>query len=722
MSDHALRIIFEPRSVAIIGASSDIRKRGNQVLAALKSSGFKGAIYPVNPKGGEIDETRVYRSVAELPEAPDLALVSLPAHLVPKAVEECGQRGIGAAVVLAVGFGESGPEGKALSAQVEDAIDRYGIRVVGPNTSGLLNLSLGLNLIGARGVREGGISLVVQSGNVALSFMNEATRRSQEGIAICVGVGNELDIGFHEYFDFLGDHEATRCIASYVEGMGDTRAFLEVAARVTRRKPIVLLKGARSESGQMVAKTHTGAVSGDYDHFRSALRQAGVTEVTRSDELFHVADALVTQPTVAENQAIGILTDGGGQGTMAADAFTDLGVPLANLSDDARASLLDLLGRSAAIGNPVDLAGAADGDPEIFSKALNILAKEPEVGGILVVGLFGGYGIRFDKSLTLAEEKAAIEMARCMKEAGKALVVHTMYAAHESRPLRLLRDNKVPVIESLDVACRALGETWRRGAFLAHQGWEPDLVMLQSDTELTPGYLSPYLASALDDRRGALTEIEARDLLSALGMSFPTSILCKTQEAAASFVAGMDSDIAMKIVSPRIPHKTEAGGVALSVSTAEEARMAYRQIEGSAVAYLKGHGLDPYIEGVLASPMLDPPVAELLIGARVDSEVGAVLTIGAGGTWVEVIKDVAHRLLPITDADVLKMLSELQIQNLLLGARGGKQVDFSAIVQAVRSVIQCLMECDEVMEVEVNPLFIYADRVQAVDACVFLRS
>ena len=178
----------------------------------------------------------------------------------------------------------------------------------------------------------------------------------------------------------------------------------------------------------------------------------------------------------------------------------------------------------------------------------------------------------------------------------------------------------------------------------------------------------------------------------------------------------------MKIVSPRIPHKTEAGGVALSVSTAEEARMAYRQIEGSAVAYLKGHGLDPYIEGVLASPMLDPPVAELLIGARVDSEVGAVLTIGAGGTWVEVIKDVAHRLLPITDADVLKMLSELQIQNLLLGARGGKQVDFSAIVQAVRSVIQCLMECDEVMEVEVNPLFIYADRVQAVDACVFLRS
>ena len=203
MSDHALRIIFEPRSVAIIGASSDIRKRGNQVLAALKSSGFKGAIYPVNPKGGEIDETRVYRSVAELPEAPDLALVSLPAHLVPKAVEECGQRGIGAAVVLAVGFGESGPEGKALSAQVEDAIDRYGIRVVGPNTSGLLNLSLGLNLIGARGVREGGISLVVQSGNVALSFMNEATRRSQEGIAICVGVGNELDIGFHEYFDFF---------------------------------------------------------------------------------------------------------------------------------------------------------------------------------------------------------------------------------------------------------------------------------------------------------------------------------------------------------------------------------------------------------------------------------------------------------------------------------------------------------------------------------------
>ncbi|NJD19690.1 MAG: CoA-binding protein, partial [Gemmatimonadetes bacterium] len=276
---HPLDAVLAPRAVAVIGASNDPKKRGFQVLRALRDSGFGGEVYPVNPKGGEILGFRVCPSVDDTPQVPDLALICTPAHTVPDAVDACGRRGVKGAVVLAVGFRESGEEGAGLERRLLDSARSRGIRVVGPNTSGILNLPLGLNLIGARGVRPGTLSLLVQSGNMALSLMNEVTARSQEGISVCVGVGNQTDLGFHEYLDFLGSHEGTRAVLCYVEGFKDARAFLEVAARVSRAKPVLVLKGARSATGRAAARSHTGSVAGEYDRLRAGLRQAGVVEV-----------------------------------------------------------------------------------------------------------------------------------------------------------------------------------------------------------------------------------------------------------------------------------------------------------------------------------------------------------------------------------------------------------------------------------------------------------
>lgn len=722
---HALDSVFRPRSVAVVGASADPTKRGNQVLAALSAAGFEGDVYPVNPRGGEIHGYAVFPSVAELPQAPDLALICLPAGAVPDAVEACGARGAGAAVVLAVGFGESGPEGEALANNLLGAARRHGVRVVGPNTSGLLNLPLGLNLIGARGVRPGGLSLAVQSGNIALSFMTEVTARSRDGVAICVGVGNELDLGFDEYVDYLGQHEETRAIVMYSEGLRRGRDFLEVAARVSRAKPVLLLKGARSESGQAAARSHTGAVAGEYDRLRAGLKQAGVVEVMRSDELVHLAETLANQPAVREGRGVAILSDGGGQGTLAADALSDLGVPLARLGEATARSLRELLGRAAAVGNPVDLAGAADADPEVFGHALELLAGDDAVGGVLLVGLFGGYGIRFADSLAEGEVAAARQMSACMERAGKPLVVHSMYASRWAEPLEILAAERVPIVESLDIAVRCMAETWRRGVFLDGPMWVGARTDLGDPGEPSRGAPATdrssagAIPSALAEGRDTLTEPEAASLLEAHGLPFPRAIACRTETEAVAAAETLGGRLVLKAISPRIPHKTDAGGVELDVA-ATDVVPAWNRIHEATSAHLERLGLEPGLEGVLISPMLSTPLAELLVGASRDPVLGPVLTVGAGGVWVEMMADVTHRVLPVDDADIRRMLTELQAYGLLTGARGRPLAPLDSIVAAVRSVADCVLHHEEIADVEVNPLFVFPDSVVAVDARVFL--
>ncbi len=723
---HPLDPILLPRSVAVIGASTDPRKRGFQVLRALRESGYRGRVLPVNPKGGEILGLPVHASVDALPEVPDLALICTPASTVPDAVEACGRRGVRGAVVLAVGFRESGEEGAALEAALLQAARRHGVRVVGPNTSGVLNLPIGLNLIGARDVRPGSLSLLVQSGNIALALMNEVTARSEEGIAVAVGVGNELDLRFHEYLDFLGRHEDTRAIVCYVEGFRDARAFLQVAARVSRAKPVLVIKGARSPSGRAAARSHTGAVSGEYDRLRAGLRQAGVVEVTRTDELLHVAETLATQPAMAPGRGVAILSDGGGQGTLAADTLSDLGVPLAVLSDATHEALRGLLGTAAAVANPVDLAGAADADPEAFARALRSLAADDAVGGVLLVGLFGGYGIRFAEELTEGEERAATTMADIMRTSGRPLVVHSMYASHRSGPLRTLGRLRVPVVESLEVACRCIAETRVRGKVLARPAWcpddDPEAVAPRAGRRLKGMEAHEAVATARAAGRDALSEPEARALLREAGLSFPPSALCATPAEAAEAVRGMRTAVAMKVVSAKIPHKTDAGGVALGIGSPTDAEDAFAAIEERAARWLEDRGLAPGIDGVLVAPMLASPLAELLVGARRDPELGPVLTVGAGGIWVEVLGDVVHRVLPVPDDELRAMLAELRTFALLDGARGRARADLDAVVRAAAAVGRCLLENDDVAEVEVNPLFVYAGGAEAVDARVFLRA
>ena len=711
----ALDRIFEPRSIAVVGASANPTKRGYQILRALDASGYTGKVYAVNRGGGSILGRPAYTSVPDLPEAADLAVFCTPAAAAPGLVRDCGDRGVAGAVVLAVGFGESGKDGARLEERLRQAGSESGVRIIGPNTSGLLNLPRGVNLIGARGVRSGGIALLVQSGNIALDLMTQVTERSRMGISICCGLGNEVDVGFGEVLEYLGGHDETRVVIAHIEGCRDARALLRAAAAVTRKKPVVVIKSGRTAAGSHAALSHTGAVAGPYERLSAGLAQAGVVEVRRTDELLPVAEALASQPGGPVGTGVTILSDGGGQSTLAVDALHEMGVPLAELAPETSARLRTLLGPAAAVRTPVDVAGAADADPGAFARALEVLAADPGVGAVLLVGLFGGYGIRFSAGLAEAECAAARSMTATMRGLGNGLVVHSQYASHESAALDAFREAHVPVIGSLDVACRAVAEVHRRGVRLARSArWRPE-----SEVRITA---SPHHVITAARREGGaiLDEMEARALLGEAGLVFEGAEVVRSADEAAAAAARAGCPVAIKLLSKHITHKSDAGGVVLDVGSAAEARAAFDSIAGNASAYARAQGFPEEEWGAIVSPMLAPPVAEVLVGACRDPHLGPVLTVGSGGTWVEVLRDVTHRVLPVDEREVEAAIGELKVSALLAGGRGGTAVRVGPIVKAAMAVAECVMRWRDVAEVEVNPLFVYPDRVVPVDARVGL--
>ena len=703
-----VRAALYPRSIAVLGASRSPKKRGNRVLRALSELGFEGPVYPVNPNATEIDGRTCYPNVEALPEAPDLALIALPGSMTPAAVEACGRAGVRAAIILAVGFAESGEEGAELQASLLEAARDSGVRIVGPNTSGLLNLGLGLNLVGTPDLTPGSIGILSQSGNIALALMNEGGRTPGVGVSVYVGVGNEADIGFHEYLDVLAEDDGTDVIVIYADGMRAPGAFLRSAARVTRSKPIVFLKGGRPPEGSTAVLSHTGALAGDYAVLSAGLRQAGVVEVTREDELLPVALALAKQPPGAAG-GIAILSDGGGQNALACDLFHEMGCPTATLSAETRERLGVILGPAAAVRNPVDVAGAADSNPGVFADALGVLVGDPGVAGVLLVGLFGGYHIAYSKTFELVEMEAAGRLMNDAGAAGKPVVVHSIYANVDSLPLTHLREGGVPVTSSLEIACRCAEVVVRRRDLLLRAP-----VWARENLADRAGLRAPATSPA------SLTEWQAREELSAYGARFAPGRLVRTKDDLAGL--SWDAPFAKKIVSPGIPHKTEADGVLLDVASLSEAENGMSRLMDSAHTYLQGKGSDASIDGILVTEMMPAPVAELLIGVRRMPRLGCALTVGAGGTRTEALGDVTHRVLPIHATEVEEMLLELRIAPVLSGARGRPAASLQAVSELVLAVVRYALHDPSISEVELNPTFAYADRAIAVDALVVRRA
>ncbi len=640
-------------------------------------------------------------------------MIATAADTVPEIVEQCARANVRGVLISAVGFRESGADGDALERKIGEISKRTGIRIIGPNTSGVINTHCGLNLVGARNVPTGDMGLLAQSGNVALGFFVE-TMMWDAGISLYVGVGNESDIRFHEYLEYLEGDDTTAAIAVYAEGFQDGRAFIEVAQRVNWTKPIVLLKGGRTDSGVAAARSHTGAVAGSYPVLRAALRRSGVSEVLRSDELFPVTRALAGQPPVPVSCGIVVVSDGGGHGTLAADALQTLNVPLATMTP-ATCERLKALLPNTAVQNPLDLAGATDRDPTTFERVIDVIADDESAGGIFLVGLFGGYALRFHEDLAEPELNTARALARRMRNAARPLVVHSVFASERPDPLRALSRERVPVVRSVEVGSRCFRALYARGLFLAQKP-TPRVVMATQRSE-PEGVLA-----ARRENRLTLLEPEARELLAREGVPLAPASLCRTADEVVAFIEQANAPVVLKVVSPEVPHKSQAGGVALNVSGSDEGRAAFQRVIESVSRYALDQGHAPNIRGVLVSPMLPAPVAELLVGVHEDKQFGPMLTVGAGGVHVEVHRDVALHGLPVGRDEVMGLLSELRVAKLLGGYRGQPAADREALAAMILGVAAAALSNRDIEELEVNPVFAYPDRAVAVDCRAFLKS
>lgn len=709
-----LKHVLDAESVAIVGASTSETKRGFQAIRTLIDEHYGGRIYPVNPKEASILGLKCYKKVSDIEDPVDIALITTPARTIPAILEDCGKKGVHGAVIIAGGFGETGAAGKALEREMVEVAKNNHIRLIGPNTSGMINLKDNLNLVGLRDAPKGNIALLTQSGNMALTLITEAKVKSQKGFSYYVGVGNEADIKFHEYLAFFRDDPDTKAILMYVEGMSEGRKFLQEAYRTTLHKPIVLLKSGRSSTGRRSAGSHTGSLAGMSEVAKTAFERAGIIVSENPDVLFPMAETLSSLPPI-KNNSIAILADGGGHATIASDILTDLGINIPPLSEKTQARLREILPDAASVPNPVDVAGGTDSDPSLFADCARIILKDHNIGGLLIVGLFGGYGIRFAESLALKEEDAAHQMGKMVRKRNKPIVLHSLYSYERPHSLELLRYYNIPVYDSLDVACRCVSALATYGNYLKKYHSKANFVLKWGEKAKEEG--KNIIAGARKDRRNLLLEFEAKRLLQLHGAPILSERVTKTADEAVEIFRDIGQDVALKIVSPDILHKSDAGGVRINLNSENAVRSAFDEIVSNAGKY----NPQADIRGVLVSPMAEQGI-EVIIGTKIDDQFGPVIMFGLGGVLVEILKDVSFRVLPISPPSAKKMIDEIKASVILDGYRGRPPADKKAVMKLLLTCSEVVEAYPEIREMDLNPVIVYEKGVAVVDARIILAS
>ncbi|MES0884272.1 acetate--CoA ligase family protein [Roseibium sp. SCP14] len=709
---NALNSIFKAQSIAIVGASNDPSKRGHQAIRKLRADGYEGRIYPINPKASEILGLKAYASVLDVSDRVDVVLVCTPAKTLPTILEQCGNKGIPGAVVLAAGFSEIGAEGEVIAQAALAAARKHNVRVVGPNTNGVFNLHNKMNMVGVQDVEPGNIGICSQSGNMMLAFVTEAKRRGGVGFSSYIGVGNQLDVNLAEYLRYFGDDDDTKAPVFYVEGFQDGRAFLETCREVTQKKPVVVYKSGRTEAGQVAASSHTGSLASSFDLTRGLLRQAGATVVEQSDKILSIAEGL-SKLAVPQGGRVAILADGGGHATVTVDALVDAGVEIANLSAETIEKLQGALPAAASCINPVDVAGGTDDDPSVSAACAEILLADENVDILMIIGMYGGFAARFNPALLDAEIETSQRLAALPEKYGKPLIVQSVYNTLRPKPIEVLKDAGVPVFVWSEPAVRCVAELIDYARARSRNASSPLVV---PDGPTAGG--SEILSKVRGSQRDAFYEHEAKDLLAAYDVAVPGQMLARSEEELVRVSGELgDGPMAMKIVSKDILHKSDAGGVKLKLSGENALRQAYREIVANACTY----DPDADLHGVLVSPMAQSGV-EIIIGVVHDPMFGPVMMFGLGGIFVEVLKDVSFRALPMSRADAEEMIGEIQSSKILDGVRGGLPVDKHALTDLMMKVSQLALAHPEIKEIDLNPVILRSDGYEVVDARMILNS
>jgi acetate---CoA ligase (ADP-forming) len=696
-----LHSFFAPASIAVIGASRRPGTIGWQIVDNLIRHGFTGPVYPVNPSAASVHSVPAWRSVLEIPRPVELAMVVVPRDRVLEVVEECGQKGVQAVIVISAGFREVGGEGVRREEALMETIRRYGMRLVGPNCMGVLNTddAHSMNATFAPTMPPAGpVSFLSQSGALGVTILDYAAEYGI-GIRHFVSVGNKPDVSGNDLLEYWETDPGTHVILMYLETFGNPRHFTRIARRVARKKPIIVVKSGRTVAGARAASSHTGSLSGKDSAADALLAQCGVIRADSVEELFDLAMAFGTLPPPKGNR-VAIITNAGGPGIIIADACEAEGLEVAEFSEETLDRLREIFPEEASVRNPVDMIASATA--ESYRVALEIVLEDPGVDAAIAA---------FVPPLGVRQSDVASAIVKAHETHPETPVLAVLMGREGLPEGRAeLRQSGVPAYIFPESAARALGVMHRRARWLKRPVEAPARFPVERDAA------TALLDRARTEGRSRLLEHEAYQLLEAYGIPVVDHALARTEDEAVEAAEAMGGPVVLKLVSPQVSHKTEVGGVQLELEGADEVRSGYRRILSS----IAQKAPDAEIAGILVSRFLSGG-RELILGMNSDPSFGPVLMFGLGGIYVETFRDVSFRLPPVTSLDAREMMEQIRSFPLLEGVRGEAGVRLEAIADAIQRLSQLCLDHDRIDALDVNPFLATPEGGFAVDARVQLR-
>lgn len=700
-----LDAILNPKVVAIIGATERRRSVGRTVMNNLLTGGFPGTVYPVNPVQESILGLKAYPNVAALPTKPDLAVIITPPKTVPGIIRECAQAGIPAAIIISAGFKEIGAEGAALEKQVMEEARRGNLRIVGPNCLGVMVPTNKFNATFAADMaRPGTVGFISQSGALCTAILDWSLKENV-GFSAFVSLGSMLDVSWGDLINHLGDDPNTKSIVIYMESIGDARGFLSAAREVALTKPIIVIKPGRTEAAAKAAASHTGSLTGSDEVLQAAFQRVGVLRVETISELFDMAEVLAKQPR-PRGPRLSIVTNAGGPGVIATDALITSGAQLAELAPETMVSLNQILPPTWSHNNPVDIIG--DAGPELYAKTVDIIAKDPNTDGLLVILTPQAMT---DPTATAEELKPFAHIE------GKPILASWMGAGQVEKGEDILNAAKIPTFKYPDRAAKAFYYMWRYSENLRSLYETPTTPVQNGHSNIDREQTAKIIATVRQAGRTILTEFESKQLLATYGIPTVETHIALTENDAVKEAARLGFPVVLKLYSETITHKTDVGGVQLNLRTVSAVRQAWKAIETSVA---KKVGKEHFL-GVTVQPMIKLDGYELIVGSSIDAQFGPVLLFGTGGQLVEVFKDRALALPPLNATLARRLMERTRIFTALKGVRGRKATDIDALEQLLVRFSQLVIEQPWIAEIDINPLLASSERIFALDARVVLH-
>jgi acetate---CoA ligase (ADP-forming) len=689
-SKATLDAIFRPANIAVIGASKKPGKIGSEIIRNLFGYEFNGTIFPVNSGSRFIHSTKCYASVGDIPDPVDLAVIAVPKRAVLGVVEECRAKGVRGLVIITAGFKETGVKGAIEEKELRQIVKDAGMIAVGPNCMGVINTESKFKMnasFGPRRVLPGNVSFLSQSGALGVVLIEQASEIGM-GLHMFVSQGNRMDASANQFLEYWHHDEGTDVILMYIESFGSPRKFPKVARRVATDKPVVVLKSGRTSVGARAASSHTGAMAGTDAAYDALFKQCGVLRASSIEELFDIGKAFASGLKPAGNR-VALLTNAGGPAIMAADACSSLGIELPDLAESTHNELASFLPPEAALANPVDMIASAT--PESYGFCMRALLKDPQIDSLIVVFVAPP---TIDPTGVL---KAIAEVYREKKD--KPILVCLMGRIEDLRKAKVLADLHVPVYVYPESSVRALA------ALVERQRWLDKDQGSITEFDVDRVRARQVVAGAVARGGGYLYDDETTDVLEAYGIPFCRSIRCDSEDDAVAAALQIGLPVAMKVSSPKITHKSDAGGVFINLRSELEVRGAYHQIMAAAKQVVS----DLADVAVLVQEMVTGG-QETIIGMSLDPNFGPLIMFGAGGVHVEVLKDVVFRLCPVTDVDAEEMVGELRSYPLLRGYRGMEKADISFLTELLQRVSTLVGDLPEIAEMDLNPTKVFAKR------------